>query len=90
MTDEERYNKWINNNYETGMEKFFDPNKLPDFDNSYYDPTPKRTREPFKLPTLKIEGKEPSIIEKIRYWKPEDFIIENYQSHPSIKAPLSN
>jgi thymidylate synthase len=44
----------------------------------------------FKLPTLKINGTEPSIIEKPKYWTPEDFIIENYQSHPTIKAPLSN
>lgn len=36
----ERYNIWFNNNYETGMERFFDPNELPDFDNSYYEPTP--------------------------------------------------
>jgi hypothetical protein len=35
-----RYNIWFNNNYETGMEKYFDPNKLPDFDNEYYEPTP--------------------------------------------------
>ena len=40
LTLEERYNKWFNNNYETGMERFFDPNELPDFDNSYYEPTP--------------------------------------------------
>jgi len=38
---EERYNIWFNNNYVTGMERFFDPNKLPDFDNPYYEPTPK-------------------------------------------------
>jgi hypothetical protein len=37
---EERNNIWFNNNYETGMERFFDPNELPDFDNSYYEPTP--------------------------------------------------
>jgi RNA ligase len=37
---EERYNKWFNNNYETGMERFFDPNNLPDFDDPYYEPTP--------------------------------------------------
>ena len=47
-------------------------------------------REPFELPTLKIEGTEPSIIDKTKYWKPEDFQLINYQSHPSIKAPLSN
>jgi RNA ligase len=40
LTLEERYNKWFNNNYETGMERFFDPNRLPDFDNPYYEPTP--------------------------------------------------
>jgi thymidylate synthase len=39
---ERRYNIWFNNNYETGMERFFDPNNLPDFDNSYYTPTPTR------------------------------------------------
>jgi thymidylate synthase len=39
---ERRYNIWFNNNYETGMERFFDPNNLPDFDNPYYIPTPTR------------------------------------------------
>jgi len=48
------------------------------------------TREPMPLPTLKIEGNEPSIIEKPQYWKPADFVIENYKSHPTIKMPLSN
>ena len=153
LSDERRYNIWFNRNYETGMERFFDPNKLPDFDNSYYEPTPTRElslmwnqrsvdtflglpfnlasygllleiianevnmipgdlvgnlgdvhlytnhieqakeqidRTPFNLPKLKIDGVHPSIISKPRYWKPEDFTIENYQSHPPIKAPLSN
>jgi thymidylate synthase len=48
------------------------------------------TREPMKLPKLKIMGNDPSIIEKPQYWKPVDFEIKNYQSHPAIKAPLSN
>ncbi len=39
---EKRYNIWFNNNYETGMERFFDPNNLPDFDDPYYTPTPTR------------------------------------------------
>jgi thymidylate synthase len=43
LSDERRYNIWFNNNYETGMERFFDANNLPDFDNSYYTPTPKRS-----------------------------------------------
>ena len=42
LSDERRYNIWFNNNYETGMERFFDPNNLPDFDNPHYIPTPKR------------------------------------------------
>ena len=42
LSDLRRYNIWFNNNYETGMERFFDPNNLPDFDNPYYTPTPKR------------------------------------------------
>jgi thymidylate synthase len=43
LSDLRRYNIWFNNNYETGMERFFDPKNLPDFDNSYYVPTPKRS-----------------------------------------------
>ena len=43
LSDEERYNIWFNNNYETGMERYFDPNNLPDFDNDYYTTTPKRS-----------------------------------------------
>lgn len=39
---ERRYNIWFNKNYETGMERLFDPNNLPDFDDPYYEPTPKR------------------------------------------------
>ena len=42
LTDEERYNIWFTNNYQTGMERVFDPKNLPDFDKTYYEPTPKR------------------------------------------------
>jgi RNA ligase len=41
LSDERRYNIWFNNNYQTGMERFFDPNNLPNFDDPYYEPTPK-------------------------------------------------
>ena len=54
---------------------------------------PTRTREPYPLPTLRIKqhsNDEPSAVIKPQYWHPEDFVIENYQSHPVIKAPLSN
>jgi thymidylate synthase len=83
LTDEERYDIWFNNNYETGMERNFDPNNLPNFDDDYYEPTPKRTREPFKLPTVHVR-------DGIYSFMPDDIILENYQSHPTIKAPLSN
>jgi thymidylate synthase len=51
------------------------------------------TREPFQLPKLKIKQHsidEPSPLTKPQYWHPDDFIVENYQSHPTIKLPLSN
>jgi thymidylate synthase len=94
LTDEERYNKWFDNNYETGMERFFDPNNLPDFDNTYFEPTPKRTREPFELPKLKMN---PMFLANLEHKGLDEaingqvnFELENYQSHPPIKAPLSN
>ena len=43
LSDKERYDIWFNNNYETGMERYFDPNNLPDFDNDYYEQTPTRS-----------------------------------------------
>ena len=71
LTDERRYNIWFNNNYETGMERFFDPNNLPDFDNPYYEPTPKTkgewiiaTRGSFTSPQA-IKGKE--LLEKYNF-----------------------
>jgi hypothetical protein len=36
----QRYHIWFTNNYETGMERYFDPNNIPKFDDPYYDPTP--------------------------------------------------
>lgn len=35
----ERYSHWFANNYETGME--WNPQIIPNFDNPYYEPTPK-------------------------------------------------
>jgi thymidylate synthase len=211
LSDLRRYNIWFNNNYETGMERFFDPNNLPDFDDPYYTPTPKRaislmwnqrsvdtflglpfniasygllleiiakevgmvpdelignlgdthlylnhveqakeqigrpltfderyalytgsdktweegggnsygkingldmmddaniptrTRQPFELPSIKITERnwyqhesvkkqlgEKSFSEKILSYRPDCFELKNYQSHPKIKAPLSN
>ena len=111
LTEEERYNIWFNNNYETGMERYFDPNNVPDYDDDYYVPTPKRTREPYPLPFINFntewwpyEGGECGIgpLDAVKVFEgfkndnfcrcllEEDIQLGNYQSHPAIKAPLSN
>jgi len=193
LTYKERYDYWFKNNYQQGMEKNY---KIePDFDNTYYDPTPKRaislmwnqrsvdtflglpfniasygllleilaktvgmipdelignlgdvhlyinhteqakeqigqpltfderyalytghdktweegggnaygkingldmmddanipthTRKPFKLPRLKILDNQ---VDDVAHYEINDFELLNYESHPSIKAPLSN
>jgi thymidylate synthase len=45
------------------------------------------TREPFELPTLRIAS---GPLDDIAHHEIMDFDILNYQSHPSIKMPLSN
>ena len=48
-------------------------------------------RTPFELPNLKIEEHVKRLEGScLPYYKVEHFILENYQSHPPIKAPLSN
>ena len=57
---------------------------------------PRRTREPYPLPTLKINSGNENWhlldIDDIVQSLDTDitFKLENYQSHPTIKAPLSN
>jgi thymidylate synthase len=54
---------------------------------------PTRTIEPYPLPKLwinNLRSDSNSIINDVIKWSVEDFKIENYQSHPAIKAPLSN
>jgi len=71
---------------QSGMDALKDEPRM-----EYISKLPKRTREPYPLPTLKIEDevkwKEGDCLP---YYSPSDFIIENYQSHPTIKMPLSN
>ncbi len=43
------------------------------------------TRSPFPLPTMKLNSSVKNIFE----FKFEDFSLENYQSHPGIKAPVA-
>ena len=66
--------------------------------SEYYESynIPRRTREPYSLPKLGFNkssaffrelGDDLSLISHL---DTNDFMIENYQSHPTIKAPLSN
>ena len=87
------------------------PFKCTHEDIDKYYPVPKRTREPFPLPTLNIntefwpyEGGEcgEGPLDAIKVFEAfkddnfckclleEDIQLSNYQSHPTIKAPLSN
>ncbi|MBV4356669.1 thymidylate synthase [Pinibacter aurantiacus] len=43
------------------------------------------TRTPFPLPTMKLNPEVKDIFD----FKFEDFTLENYQSHPAIKAPVA-
>ena len=64
---------------------------------------PRRTREPYPLPSVKITHREwyqhekvkehlgeKTFNEKILALRPDCFELLNYKSHPPIKAPLSN
>jgi thymidylate synthase len=60
----------------------------------YVSKLPKRTREPFELPKLKFN---PIFLANLEHKGLDEaingqvnFELENYKSHPSIKAPLSN
>ena len=77
---EERYDKAVDElmPFGGGLSGYYESYKIP-----------YRTREPYQLPTLKL-GHFGSILENISVVDLSDFIIENYQSHPTIKAPLSN
>jgi thymidylate synthase len=45
------------------------------------------TREPYPLPIVKISDR---VVNDISEYTLDDIILENYQSHPTIKMPLSN
>ena len=60
----------------------------------YISKLPKRTREPYSLPTFDCpvldEIPHTTFNELVFKLQPCDFYMEDYQSHPTIKAPLSN
>jgi thymidylate synthase len=81
------YNKAVNElmPFGGGMSEYYEAHKIP-----------YRTREPFELPKL-VHGKTAefykSLAESVSLFShlnPADFWVEDYQSHPTIKAPLSN
>jgi thymidylate synthase len=47
-------------------------------------------REPMKLPTICLDYREGEYDKDLKGFVPDDFVLFNYQSHPAIKAPLSN
>jgi thymidylate synthase len=54
---------------------------------------PKRTREPFPLPIVKLSSGHnlrAAIKGNFEEIDPNDIMLINYESHPTIKAPLSN
>jgi thymidylate synthase len=55
---------------------------------------PRRTREPYPLPTLVINDEfwnpDADLLSNLPHVEVSDFYVENYQSHTTIKAPLSN
>jgi thymidylate synthase len=66
--------------------------------SEYYEiyKIPNRARQPFQLPKL-VHGKTDEFYKSLSestslfgHLNTEDFSVEGYQSHPSIKAPLSN
>jgi thymidylate synthase len=48
------------------------------------------TREPMQLPKICLDYREGESNKDLTDLTPDDFVLFDYQSHPTIKAPLSN
>ena len=66
-----------------GISEYYDSYKIPKFTREPY-PLPKLQLNPIFLANLEHKGFDEAINGQI------NFELENYQSHPTIKAPLSN
>jgi len=75
---EERYNKSVDElmPFGGGLSEYYDSYKIP-----------YRTREPYRLPTLVMVTNPDLKFDEYVY---DNLKLVNYQSHPTIKAPLSN
>ena len=76
---------------QSGMDALMDKPRM-----EYISKLPKRTREPYPLPKLVFSKSNEFFRELgcdlslLSHLDTSDFMVENYQSHPTIKAPLSN
>ena len=104
FTIEERFELWGNKENEYAMDTYnkltSDSRKHIFLSDRHQGSVPERTREPYPLPTLNINtefwntqsgecGVGP-LDTNLQGFEISEFEIENYQSHPTIKAPLSN
>jgi thymidylate synthase len=87
MTWEEQV-QWVMRNTDVEMENLYIVEEIAK------DTTPKHTRQPYPLPRLKLN---PIFLANLEHKGFDEavngqvnFELENYQSHPAIKAPLSN
>jgi thymidylate synthase len=87
MTWEEQV-QWVIRNTDVEMENLYIVEEIAK------DTTPKNTRQPYPLPRLKLN---PIFLANLEHKGFDEavngqtnFELENYQSHPAIKAPLSN
>ena len=48
------------------------------------------SRDPYELPSLVLDYREGEYNKDLKDFVPDDFVVLNYESHPAIKAPLSN
>jgi len=55
------------------------------YNNHFEQAQTQLARKPFPLPTMKINP----AVKDIFSFKFEDFTLENYESHPGIKAPVA-
>ena len=76
--------QWVMKNTDVEMENLYIVEEIAK------DSTPKYTREPYPLPILKIEDGFDIVSGLDDIYEINSFTLENYQSHPAIKAPLSN
>jgi thymidylate synthase len=88
LSESERYIMFEDKGYEFRMN---DWSREEQFDKAGI---PKRTRDPYPLPKLVINDEfwnpDADLLSNLPHIQVSDFYVDNYQSHTTIKAPLSN